>query len=155
MDKFEHEKHNRRERVYKYPRINLWMDSKKASSDLRKQSEKDALELKCLELYRDFFRNPRNHKYVGESLKSRIFMNFSPELQEQLKFGAKVFGKIEVGSGRYLEFMTPREFLFWDESNREMYEKYRAALKSLQKTDEIQRNQNMLDALRRTRFESD
>ena len=155
MDKFEHEKHNRRERVYKYPRINLWIDSKQASSNLRKQSKKETQEYKCLEVYRDFFRNPRNHEYVSEPLKSRKFMKFGPELQEQLKIGAKVFGKIEVGSKKYMEFITPREFLYWDDSNREMYESYRAAIESLRKTDEIQKNQNILNALRRNRFESD
>lgn len=155
MDKFAHEKHNRRERVYKFPRINLWKDSSEIASALRKQGENQALEYKCLELYRDFFRNPKNHEYLQEPLKSRKFLKFSEEFLEQLKFGSKVFGRIEIGSTKYKEFMTPRELLFWDESNKIMYENYRAAIKSLEEINRIESNENMLNRLRRTRFESD
>ena len=154
MDKFEHEKHNRRERVFKYPRINLWGQSSKRSDALRKTSEKDALELRCLGLYRDFFRNPRNHEFVGEALNSKKFSKFSLELNEELKMGSKFFKLIEYGSDRYKEFMTPRELLFWDESNSYMHKKYRAEIESLKVETEIQKNEDMLRALRTSRFES-
>ena len=155
MDKFEHEKHNRRERVYKYPRINLWARSVENSAKQRKQSERDALELRCLSLYRDFFRNPRNHEYVGETFNSKKFSDIALDLKEDLKKGSQAFRLIEYGSKRYREFMTPRELLFWDESNKVMYEKYRAAKESLKEINEIQKNQDMLNALRRNRFESE
>ena len=155
MDKFEHEKHNRRERVYKYPRINLWARSVENSAKQRKHSERDALELRCLSLYRDFFRNPRNHEYVGETFNSKKFSDIGLDLKEDLKKGSQAFRLIEYGSKRYREFMTPRELLFWDESNKVMYEKYRAAKESLKEINEIQKNQDMLNALRRNRFESE
>jgi hypothetical protein len=154
MDKFEHEKHNRRERVYKYPRINLWDQSSRKSEVTEKNAKRDALELRCLSLYRDFFRNPRNHEYVGESFKSKKFSDLSLELKEELKIGSKAFGSIEHGSDRYKAFMTPRELLFWDESNRDMYEKYLAEKESVKVENEIRRNEDMLRALRSSRFES-
>ena len=153
MDKFEHEKHNRRERVFKYPRINLWDQSPTNSAALRKKSIREALELRCLGLYRDFFRNPCNHEYVREAFNSKKFSVFSLELMEELKIGSKVFGLIEYGSERYKEYMTPRELLFWDESNSDMYKKYRAEIESLKIENEIRRNEDMLRALRRNRFE--
>ena len=155
MDKFEHEKHNRRERVYKYPRINLWAESGENSAKLRKQAERDALELRCLSLYRDFFRSPRNHEYVRESILSKRFSDLPLNLKEELKIGKKIFGLIAYGSERYKEFMTPRELLFWNESNRVTFEKYRADIESLKEIDRIQKNQDMLNALRRNRFELD
>ena len=155
MDKFEHEKHNRRERVYKFPRINLWAESAENTAKLNKQRERDALELRCLSLYRDFFRNPGNHEYVRERILSKRFSDLSLNLKEELKIGAKIFGLIAYGSERYKEFMTPRELLFWDESNRVTFEKYRAAIESLKETNRMQKNQDMLNALRRTRFELD
>jgi hypothetical protein len=154
MDKFEHEKHNRRERVYKYPRINLWAQSTKKSDAAEKKGKRDAFELRCLGLYRDFFRNPRNHEYVGEALNSKKFSDVSLDLKEELKIGSKVFGLIEHGSDRYKAFMTPRELLFWDESNRHMYEKYLAEKESVKVDNEMRRNEDMLRALRSSRFES-
>jgi hypothetical protein len=154
MDKFEHEKHNRRERVYKYPRINLWDHSSRKSDAAEKKAKRDALELRCLSLYRDFFRNPRNHEYVGESLKSKKFSELSLELKEELKIGSKVFGLIAHGSDRYKAFMTPRELLFWDESNQEMYEKYLDEKESVKEENEIRKNEDMLRALRSSRFKS-
>ena len=154
MDKFEHEKHNRRERVYKYPRINLWDQSSKRSAARKKQTERDALELRCLALYRDFFRNPRNHEYVGQAFNSKKFLELSLELKEDLKIGSKAFGLIQYGSERYKEFMTPRELLFWDESNSVMYKKYRAEIDSLGEESELRRNEEMLRSLRQIRFNS-
>jgi len=153
MDKFEHEKHNRRERVYKYPRINLWDQSSRKSEAAEKKAQRDAFDLRCLTSYRDFFRNPRNHEHVGESLKSKKFSDLSLEFMEELKIGSKVFGLIEYGSERYKEYMTPRELLFWDESNSDMCKKYRAEIESLKIENEIRRNEDMLRALRRSRFE--
>ena len=153
MDKFEHEKHNRRERVYKYPRINLWDQSSRKSEAAEKKAQRDAFDLRCLTSYRDFFMNPRNHEYVGESLKSKKFSDLSLEFMEELKIGSKVFGLIEYGSERYKEYMTPRELLFWDESNSDMCKKYRAEIESLKIENEIRRNEDMLRALRRSRFE--
>ena len=155
MDKFEHEKHNRRERVYKYPRINLWANSVENSAKGLKRSERDALELRCLLLYRDFFRNPRNHEYVGETFNSKKFSDIALDLKEDLIKGSKAFRLIEYGSERYKEFMTPREMLFWDDSNKVIYEKYGAAVESLKEINVIQRNQDMLNALRRNQFGSD
>lgn len=155
MDKFEHEKHNRRERVYKYPRINLWANSVENLAKARKQSERDALELRCLSLYRDFFRNPRNHEYVGETFNSKKFSDIGLDLKEDLVKGFKAFRLIEYGSERYKEFMTPREMLFWDDSNGVMNKKYRADIESLKESNLLQRNQDMLNALRRNKFESD
>jgi hypothetical protein len=154
MDKFEHEKHNRRERVYKYPRISLWDHSSRKSDAAEKKAKRDALELRCLSSYRDFFRNPRNHEYVGESLKSKKFSELSLELKEELKIGSKVFGLIAHGSDRYKAFMTPRELLFWDESNQEMYEKYLDEKESVKEENEIRKNEDMLRALRSSRFKS-
>lgn len=154
MDKFEHEKHNRRERVYKYPRINLWERSSKDSDALRIRSRQEALELRCLMLYRDFFRNPRNHEYVGEAFNSKKFSDFSLEFKEELKLGAKVFGLIEIGSEKYKAYMTPRELLFWDESNSDMYKKYRNEIESVKEEIQARKNEDMLRALRSTRFES-
>ena len=155
MDKFEHEKHNRRERVYKYPRINLWANSVENLAKARKRSERDALELRCLSLYRDFFRNPRNHEYVGETFNSKKFSDIGLDLKEDLIKGSKAFSLIEYGSERYKEFMTPREMLFWDDSNGVMNEKYGADIESLKESNLLQRNQDMLNALRRNKFESD
>ena len=155
MDKFEHEKHNRRERVYKYPRINLWANSVENLAKARKRSERDALELRCLSLYRDFFRNPRNHEYVGETFNSKKFSDIGLDLKEDLVKGFKAFRLIEYGSERYKQFMTPREMLFWDDSNGVMNEKYRADIESLKESNLLQRNQDMLNALRRNKFESD
>jgi hypothetical protein len=155
VDKFEHEKHNRRERVYKFPRINLWTESVANLAKLNKQRERDALELRCLSLYRDFFRNPRHHEYVGETILSKRFSDLPLNLNDDLKTGAKIFRLIEYGSERYKEFMTPREILFWDESNRVVFEKYRAAIESLKEVNRIQKNQDMLNALRRNGFERD
>ena len=155
MDKFEHEKHNRRERVYKYPRINLWANSVENLAKARKRSERDALELRCLSLYRDFFRNPRNHEYVGETFNSKKFSDIGLDLKEDLVKGFKAFRLIEYGSERYKQFMTPREMLFWDDSNGVMNEKYGADIESLKESNLLQRNQDMLNALRRNKFESD
>ena len=60
MDKFEHEKHNRRERVYKYPRINLspTKEERKRTAKREAQRESDNEDSRCLILYRDFFRAP-------------------------------------------------------------------------------------------------
>ena len=155
MDKFEHEKHNRRERVYKYPRINLWANSVENLAKARKRRERDALELRCLSLYRDFFRNPRNHEYVGETFNSKKFSDIGLDLKEDLVKGFKAFRLIEYGSERYKQFMTPREMLFWDDSNGVMNEKYGADIESLKESNLLQRNQDMLNALRRNKFESD
>ena len=155
MDKFEHEKHNRRERVYKYPRINLWANSVENLAKARKRSERDSLELRCLSLYRDFFRNPRNHEYVGETFNSKKFSDIGLDLKEDLVKGFKAFRLIEYGSERYKQFMTPREMLFWDDSNGVMNEKYGADIESLKESNLLQRNQDMLNALRRNKFESD
>jgi hypothetical protein len=115
---------------------------------------REALELRGLGLYRDFFRNPCNHEYVGEALNSKKFSDVSLDLKEELKIGSKVFRLIEHGSDRYKAFMTPRELLFWDESNRDMYEKYLAEKESAKVENEIRRNEDMLRALRSSRFES-
>jgi hypothetical protein len=75
-------------------------------------------------------------------------------LNEELKMGSKFFKLIEYGSDRYKEFMTPRELLFWDESNSDMHKKYRGEIESLKVESEAQRNEDMLRALRSSRFES-
>jgi hypothetical protein len=92
---------------------------------------------------------------VGETFNSKKFSDIALDLKEDLKKGSQAFRLIEYGSKRYREFMTPRELLFWDESNKVMYEKYRAAKESLKEINEIQKNQDMLNALRRNRFESE
>jgi len=151
MDKFEHEKHNRRERVYKYPRINLWGDASSIQS--QKEREKKANEFKCLEFYRDFFRNPSNREYIGKIYRARKFSNLPEDLRKELLIGLKAFNSIEYGSEMYKRFMTPMQLLFWDESNKEMYEKYRADIESIEEMNRAHKNQAMLNALRRKRFE--
>ena len=153
MDKFEREKHNRRERVYKYPRINLWGDASSIQS--QKEREKEATEVKCLELYRDFFRNPSNHEYIEKIYRARKFSNLPEDLRKELLIGLKAFNSIEYGSEMYKRFMTPMQLLFWDESNKEMYEKYRADIESIEEMNRAHKNQAMLNALRRKRFEPD
>ena len=153
MDNFEREKHNRRERVYKYPRINLWGDASSIQS--QKEREKEATEVKCLELYRDFFRNPSNHEYIKKIYRARKFSNLPEDLRKELLIGLKAFNSIEYGSEMYKRFMTPMQLLFWDESNKEMYEKYRADIESIEEMNRAHKNQAMLNALRRKRFEPD
>jgi hypothetical protein len=153
VDKFEHEKHNRRERVYKFPRIKIWDQSSKDSDELRKKANKEALESRCLALYRDFFRNPRNREYVGESFNSKRFAELPINLMDDLKMGSKAFRSIEFGSNRYKEYMTPRELLFWDDSNNDMNRQYRSEIDSLKEQNDRQKNEDMLRALRRSRFE--
>ena len=153
-DKFEHEKHNRRERVYKYPRINLWSGSIDAAARLQKRREKEELEKKCLALYRDFFRNPKNESFVEFPLSSKKFDVLPEALLSELKIGSKVFKKIDYGSAEYRNFMTPRELLFYDASNEEMYEKYRADIELIREQEEIARRTAMIDALQRNRFQS-
>ena len=153
MDKFEREKHNRRERVYKYPRINLWGDASSIQS--QKEREKEATEVKCLELYRDFFRNPSNHEYIEKIYRARKFSNLPEDLRKELLIGLKAFNSIEYGSEMYKRFMTPMQLLFWDQSNKEMYEKYRADIESIEEMNRAHKNQAMLNALRRKRFEPD
>ena len=154
MDKFEHEKHNRRERVYKYPRINLWSGSTDAAARLQKRREKEELEKKCLALYRDFFRNPKNERFVEFPLTSKKFDVLPEALLSQLKIGSKVFKKIEYGSAEYRNYMTPRELLFYDASNEEMYEKYLSDKELIREQEEIARRTAMIDALQRNRFQS-
>lgn len=152
-DKFQHEKHNRRERVYKYPRINLWSGSIDAAARLQKRREKEELEKKCLALYRDFFRNPRNESFVEFPLRSKKFDELPESLLSQLKIGSKVFKTLQYESEKYREFMTPRELLFWDISNEEMYKKYRADIELLREQDEVAKNKAMIEALQRKRFQ--
>jgi hypothetical protein len=153
MDKFEREKHNRRERVYKYPRINLWAETQVTKAKYRKDREREVLELRCLNLYRDFFRNPANSEYVSKPIRPKEFSDISAELFNELRIGSKVFDLIEYDSDRYKEFMTPRQLLFWGELNELNYQKYRADVEAIKEEEMKSKNRSMIEALKRRRFE--
>ena len=51
--------------------------------------------------------------------------------------------------------MTPLDLWFWDPSNSEMIAKYRTELEKIAEEKIVQKNQDDLKRLRRTRFELD
>jgi|APCry1669189034_1035192.scaffolds.fasta_scaffold148800_2 hypothetical protein len=158
MDKFEHEKHNRRERVYKFPKINLTLTEKQAEQKEREriaQREADISQLRCLALYRDFFRNPRNYKHVQEYGSKRRLQNLPDAYEEDLLKGQKEFSKLVVNSAKYREYMTPLDFYWSDESNKINYENYRAGVEAIREEEAKAKNLSMLEALKRHRFEAD
>ena len=157
MDKFEHEKHNRRERVYKYPRINLspTKEERKRTAKREAQRESDNEDSRCLILYRDFFRDPNNNHHLENFRTRRNLLDLPIALEDDLRRGWKVFSKFTSNSEKYKEFMTPLDLWFWDPSNSEMIAKYRTELEKIAEEKIVQKNQDDLKRLRRTRFELD
>jgi hypothetical protein len=158
MDKFEHEKHNRRERVYKFPKTNLYLTEKQAEQKEREriaQRDIDISQRRCLALYRDFFRNPRNYKYVEEYGSKRRLQNLPAAYEEDLLKGQKEFSKLEVNSAKYHEYMTPLDFYWGDESNKINYENYYAGVAAVREEEVKAQNLSMLEALKRHRFKAD
>ena len=158
MDKFEHEKHNRRERVYKFPKINLSLTDKQAEQkelDRIALRDADISQLRCLALYRDFFRNPQNYRYVQEYGKRRKLQNLPAAHEEELLKGQKEFSKLKPNSATYREYMTPLDFYFSDELNKINYENYQAGVEAIKEEEAKAQNLSMLEALKRHRFEAD
>ena len=158
MDKFEHEKHNRRERVFKFPKINLYLSERQAEQKERERVARrnaDIGQLRCLALYRDFFRNPRNYKYVEEYGSKRRLQNLPAAYEDDLLKGQKEFSKLLVNSAKYREYMTPLDFYWSDESNKINYENYRAGVEFVREEEAMAQNFSMLEALKRQRFEAD
>jgi hypothetical protein len=157
MDKFEHEKHNRRERVYKYPRINLLptKEVRKRTAQREAQRESDNEDSRCLILYRDFFRDPHNNHHLENFRTRRKLLDLPSSREDDLRRGQKVFSKFTSNSEKYREFMTPLDLWFWDPSNSEMISKYRTELEKIAEEKIVQKNQDDLKRLRRTRFELD
>jgi hypothetical protein len=155
MDKFAHEKHNRRERVYKFPKPNIFLTSQKTERDRIAQHDAEITHLRHLSLYRDFFRNPRNYKHVEEYGNRRKLLNLPADYEEGLLAGRKVFSKLEINSEKYRYYMTPLDLYFWDESNKINYENYRAGVKAVKEEEIKAKNESMLETLKRNRFEPD